>query len=88
MLVDELETDGLVVRTTSPADRRTRLVELTASGRRRAAKAERVLAEPPAALAQLDDGELAMLAQLLARAGTAHAPTATGQRRSSGADTR
>ncbi len=69
VLVDELEGDGLVRRREHPADRRTRLVELTATGRRRAAKAERVLSDPPAALAALSSGELALLAAVLRRVG-------------------
>jgi DNA-binding MarR family transcriptional regulator len=42
-LLDELERQGLVTRTPDPADRRARIVELTAAGRRRQAAAQKAI---------------------------------------------
>ena len=39
-LLDELERDGLITRTPDPADRRARIVNLTAAGRARHAAAQ------------------------------------------------
>ncbi|MDX7990739.1 winged helix-turn-helix transcriptional regulator [Xenorhabdus sp. Reich] len=42
-ILDELEEEGLVVRRSMPGDRRARLIELTAAGRRVAVELEQVL---------------------------------------------
>jgi DNA-binding MarR family transcriptional regulator len=44
-LVDRLEADGLVTRTSDPADRRSVLAAITEEGRRRYEEASRLLAE-------------------------------------------
>ena len=69
-LVDRLEADGLVQRQPAANDRRTRLAELTAAGRkacheglRRQREAERRL------LGRLTPAEARQLAQLLAKVG-------------------
>jgi DNA-binding MarR family transcriptional regulator len=72
-LVDGLERDGLVQRTTDPQDRRARFVDLTAAGRDILAGAmaarEKIVSE---VLGSLDQGQLdalaATLRQLNARA--------------------
>ncbi len=66
VLVDDLETRGLVRRVPHPTDRRAKLVELTASGLAAAARADRLLYDPPAALRDLPADELATLARALA----------------------
>lgn len=50
LMVRDLETRGLVRRTPHPTDRRAKLVELTASGRAVATRADAILDEPPAGL--------------------------------------
>jgi DNA-binding MarR family transcriptional regulator len=67
VIVDKLESRGLVRRTPHPDDNRRKLVVLTDAGRDAAALAERILAEPPAALASLPAGDLARLGEILAR---------------------
>jgi len=67
VIVDKLESRGLVQRTAHPDDHRRKLVTLTAAGREAAALAERILAEPPAALTALSPGDLAHLDEILAR---------------------
>jgi DNA-binding MarR family transcriptional regulator len=58
VLVRDLESRGLVTRAGHPADRRVKIVSLTDEGRRVAARAERLLNTPPAALAELDAADL------------------------------
>lgn len=66
-IVDRLEKRGLVERRPAAGDRRVKVLALTAAGRRVRAEVERRLAAPPAALAALDDDELARLASSLER---------------------
>jgi DNA-binding MarR family transcriptional regulator len=66
IIVDKLESLGLVERTPHPDDRRRKLVSLTPAGLEVAAKADAILAEPPAALLAMSGGDLARLDQLLA----------------------
>jgi DNA-binding MarR family transcriptional regulator len=67
LIVDDLEERGLVQRTPHPADRRAKLVQLTAAGRAAAARAEAILDEPPAALRDLPADDLAALLGVLER---------------------
>jgi DNA-binding MarR family transcriptional regulator len=66
-IVDRLEKRGLVERRPGQADRRVKVLALTVAGVRVRAEVERRLAQPPAALAGLDDEELAQLAATLER---------------------
>ncbi|AUG75956.1 MarR family transcriptional regulator [Kitasatospora sp. MMS16-BH015] len=65
LIVDDLEERGLVERTVHPEDRRCKLVTLTAPGRAAAARADRILARPPAAMLTLPPADLATLERLL-----------------------
>jgi DNA-binding MarR family transcriptional regulator len=67
IVVDKLESLGLVERTAHPEDRRRKLVRLTAAGHAAAAAADAVLDEPPAAFERLSKSELSQLEHLLAR---------------------
>lgn len=75
LLVDELETGGLVERRPDPADRRTRLVVATAAGRRvreAAGAAADAAVETPLAL--LGEAERERLRDMLTRIWSAAAP--------------
>jgi DNA-binding MarR family transcriptional regulator len=50
-----------------PEDRRAKLVKLTAAGRAAAARADAILDEPPAALRDIPDEDLAALLRVLER---------------------
>jgi DNA-binding MarR family transcriptional regulator len=65
VVVDDLESRGLVVREPNPDDRRTKTVTLTGAGRRAARRAESILGRPPESLRRLADAELADLHRLL-----------------------
>jgi DNA-binding MarR family transcriptional regulator len=65
VLVDRLESDGLLVRRPDPEDRRARLVEVTRKGKAIARKAEAVLRTPPPALTSLDHKSLEKMARTL-----------------------
>src|SRR3954470_13912339 len=66
-LVDRLESRGLVRRRASEADRRVKVLELTATGARlRALLVERMTA-PPATLRRLSAAEQRSLVRILAR---------------------
>jgi DNA-binding MarR family transcriptional regulator len=66
-LVDRLEARGLVARQPSPADRRVKVLTLTAAGRRiRAVLIER-LTSPPDTLGRLSAQEQRVLVELLRR---------------------
>jgi DNA-binding MarR family transcriptional regulator len=72
-LLNELETDGLVLRRRSTEDRRRHFVELTDQGTKRLAKAEAALAAvEDEVLGALDAEERETLYQLLAQATTSH----------------
>jgi DNA-binding MarR family transcriptional regulator len=68
VVVDDLEAQGFVRRKPHPTDRRAKLVEATAKGKRLARRAEDILAAPPPALTALSGEELATLHELLERA--------------------
>lgn len=66
-LVDRLEARGLIARQPSPADRRVKVLSLTAAGKRvRAVLIERLTA-PPDALGRLSAQEQRLLVDLLRR---------------------
>lgn len=65
VLVDDLEARGLVKRQPHPADRRAKLVSLTAAGRRQLAVAKQIIDQPPEALLALSAKDLALLRRVL-----------------------
>src|ERR1700739_3049032 len=67
LMVDDLEKRGLVRRKPHPTDRRAKLVELTASGRAAAARADAILDEPPAELHGVPDADLEAVLRVLER---------------------
>jgi len=67
LMVDDLEKRGLVRRRPHPTDRRAKLVELTASGRAAAARADAILDEPPAELHGVPDADLEAVLRVLER---------------------
>jgi DNA-binding MarR family transcriptional regulator len=67
LMVDDLEGRGLVRRLPHPEDRRAKLVELTAAGRAAAARADKILDEPPAALRDAPAKDLAAVLRVLER---------------------
>jgi DNA-binding MarR family transcriptional regulator len=72
-LLNELETDGLVLRRRSTEDRRRHFVELTEDGGERLAEAEAALAAvEDEVLGALDADQRETLYQLLAQATTSH----------------
>jgi DNA-binding MarR family transcriptional regulator len=67
LIVDKLESGGLVERRPHPDDRRRKLVTLTAAGRDAVARADAILLRPPAAMKALPVDELRQLADLCDR---------------------
>ena len=65
--VDRLAARGLVKRTPHPDDNRRKLVHLTDPGREAATRGQRILTEPPAALAALPSEDLAALEEIMSR---------------------
>ena len=65
VLVDELESQGLVQRRPHPTDRRAKLVEATRKGKSLARRANEILATPPLALAGLSAEDLDTLRRIL-----------------------
>ena len=72
VLVDDLETQGLVRRRPHPTDRRAKLVEATRKGKALARRADAILSTPPPELADMDAADLETLHRILL--GTADAP--------------
>ena len=62
--IDRLERRGLVERQAHPDDKRRKLVHLTEAGLRAAATAQRILTEPPPALAALKAADIAALTRI------------------------
>lgn len=67
-VVDDLEAQGYVRRRPHPTDRRAKVVEATAKGKKLARRAEAILATPPPALSALGADDLATLREILERA--------------------
>lgn len=67
LIVDSLEERGLVERQPDPADRRRKLVTLTAAGTKAIEKLVRIEREPPPGFARLSAAELGTLEGLLRR---------------------
>ena len=67
VLVDGLESQGLVRRTPHPTDRRAKVVEATPKGEALARRADEILATPPPALGDLGEDELETLRRILER---------------------
>ncbi|TDD65430.1 MarR family winged helix-turn-helix transcriptional regulator [Actinomadura rubrisoli] len=67
LVVDDLVERGLVERAPNPADRRSKIVSVTAAGRAAAAEADRILGTPPAVLRELPPEDLAALDRIAAR---------------------
>lgn len=65
--VNDLESRGLVVREINPGNRRSKVVSLTAAGRRMLDAVNEVSDPPPAALVALDDEDLRRLRTILSR---------------------
>jgi DNA-binding MarR family transcriptional regulator len=65
VIIDDLERRGLVRREVNPADRRSKLVRVTAAGRAIARKADQIQSQPPAGLAGLGERELVVLERTL-----------------------
>jgi DNA-binding MarR family transcriptional regulator len=66
-LVDRLESRGLVARRPSEADRRVKVLELTAKGARLRALLLDRMTSPPPSLRQLSDQDRQALVRILAR---------------------
>jgi len=66
-IVDRLEATGLATRLPDAADRRVKVIVLTAKGRRVADELTSALSSPPAALAQLSAADRTELARILAK---------------------
>jgi DNA-binding MarR family transcriptional regulator len=65
VVVDDLERRGLVTRTVSAGDRRSKIVTITPAGAEQARQAERILGDPPGPVRDLAPGDLATLARIL-----------------------
>ena len=65
VVVDDLERRGLVTRTVSSGDRRSKIVAITPSGQEQAWLAERILDDPPAPMRNLPPGDIASLVRIL-----------------------
>jgi DNA-binding MarR family transcriptional regulator len=70
VVVDDLESLGLVRRRPHPTDRRAKVVEATRKGKDMARRAEAILATPPPGLSTLSTEDLETLRRLLESART------------------
>jgi DNA-binding MarR family transcriptional regulator len=68
-IVDGLEEKGLAAREPAPADRRVKLIALTAEGRKVRGRLTRAMERPPAWVASLPEADQRALARILGRAG-------------------
>ena len=67
VIVDKLESLGLVERTAHPGGHRRKLVKLTEAGQEAVERAKRILSEPPAFLAALPPADLNLLEEIFSR---------------------
>jgi DNA-binding MarR family transcriptional regulator len=67
LIVDTLEARGLVERRPDPADRRRKLVSLTAEGKEAVTRVIRIQRQPPPGFRDLSPAELGALEELLRR---------------------
>lgn len=74
LIVDKLESHGLVERRPHPDDRRRKLVTLTDAGQGALATADEILYRPPDAMADLSTEELDHLTAIMRRLVAAEAP--------------
>ena len=65
VVVDDLEQRGLVTRTVSPDDRRSKIVTITPAGAGQAELAGRILGDPPGPVRDLPADDLASLARIV-----------------------
>jgi DNA-binding MarR family transcriptional regulator len=65
VIVDDLESLGLVRRRPHPSDRRAKVVEATRRGKAMARRADAILRTPPPALSALSADELKTLGRIL-----------------------
>ena len=65
VVVDDLESQGLVRRRRDASDRRTKVVEVTAKGKQLARRAEAILDTPPPGLSALSGHDLRALRRIL-----------------------
>jgi len=65
VVVDGLESQGLVRRGPHPTDRRTKVVEATRKGKQMAQRADEILATPPAGISALSSDDLEALHRIL-----------------------
>jgi DNA-binding MarR family transcriptional regulator len=65
VVVDDLESLGLVRRQPHPSDRRAKVVEATRKGREMARRADAILGTPPPALSALSADDLEALRRIL-----------------------
>jgi DNA-binding MarR family transcriptional regulator len=65
VLVDDLETQGLVRRRPHPTDRRAKMVEATRKGKSLARRANEILSTAPPALSALNADDLEALRRIL-----------------------
>jgi DNA-binding MarR family transcriptional regulator len=71
VVVDELETLGLVRRGPHPTDRRAKVVEATSEGQAMARRADVIIGTPPPGLDALDPDDLETLRRLIKRVSAA-----------------
>ena len=83
VIVNRLETLGVVTRELDARDRRRKRVALTAAGRAAARTAREVLDTPPAALTRLSPAELRQLGALVGKLTGARVADVSGSRRPS-----
>ncbi|MGH9918193.1 MAG: MarR family winged helix-turn-helix transcriptional regulator [Nitrososphaerales archaeon] len=74
VMVDDLESLGLVRRRPHPTDRRAKIVEVTRRGKAAAQRADVILSTPPPGLCNLDPHDLEEFARVLRQVTRADVP--------------